>query len=343
LAEAERSRAETAAASAEISASFPVVRKAMLLLARDPSNKLIHTFTYEQGERAIDEIARRKDDFHRAIRAGLAAGAEAAAFPKDSVLERPPLNLKTSSAARNQGLGAVYDFDDMALDLNGAWLLLCRVCLTVCVEQDFLDRNSAAADPSHSKIWVRFILVEHPGRERRRELACEVNAKAVGTFADYCEKISQAVMKQVVPLYKDVTSTVAEKTLKIEKKQTLSFLTVGVESAHYARTAAELAQGATLKKLQRVDPLASYLRRLGEAVLGADVFDNPDVQFLQYRTPRGECALYLGAFDHGGPSFVGVTDRKNDRDASREAEMRPASLAANHASAGFSMEYGARF
>ncbi len=325
-----------------IAASFPVVRRGTLLAARDTANKLIHSFTYDQGELAIDEIERRKDDFHTAIRKGLKAGAAALGFGEAAVLPTPPMTYKTSVAARNQGLGAVYDFDDMALDLHGAWLLLCRVCLTVCVEQDFLSRDPNPDEPSHSKVWVRFILVEQ-GEGGQRKPAVSVDTKVVETFHEYTDTLAQYVTKNVTPLYREVTSAVANLALKIEKKQTLSFLTVGVDGDAYAGTTASLTQGESLSQLQHRDSLTKYLHHLGTTLLGVDVLADPDVQFLQYRTPRGDCALYIGAFDKAGAAFVGVTDRKDDERVALQSEMRPASLAANHASAGFSMEYGARF
>ena len=325
--------------------TYPTVRHAQLLLSQNVATGAARPFSYKEGEKAVEAIVADLGVFHHAIQVGLQKAIAEFGFDSEGSVGTHAPDLHLRGPSRSPSLGAVYDFQEFVIDLNGVWTILCRVCLTVCVQEDFLgDGDDLIDKPAHSKAWVRFILVRHPNGSRAVR-AVETPDEHIAKFAEFSERMAKSVIAEVVKPYQKVVTTVAGAKMKVEKKQRLSFFAVGVSAGAFAATEQLLSEGYSLARcVTEKDSIAAYLARLAAIVLAERA--KGQLQFLAYRNPQGDAGLFLGSTERDHACFFGVARETHDHRDDVWSNAKPGKLsssAANVVTAGMSMEYGARF
>lgn len=335
---------------------YPVVRHGRLvraISADSGAKKLPVLLDAKQSEVALGLLHERAgaalDTIKQAMKA--ASGEREFAFsPED--------DAQLAHGGRAKGLGVVYNYPEFAIRLDGAKVVV-RCSVTLCVEPPgdvpLDDETEGESNLPLSKFWTRYILIEHPESADEERRAINLSDAVLHKFRADCERLSNAVIDEITPLYAAVLEEVTEQKLILDAANNGRFdvFTLGAAGGDVGEFFSAASDGESFSEQVRSGRIAAKtLAQLAVAALDLKQGDlqaalkqfqeDEDCQVVLYDTGVIERALYLGRIDDDVARFVGLAleaPSKADRLPIAEAHH----AASNEVSAGFVSMYARAF
>jgi hypothetical protein len=336
-------------AATVIATQFPILRQGRIVQTTAAGRH--RALTFAQSEKAIDLLEEQKDLFLAAVRDGVAKGAAAQGAKFKWLDERHPLIHSLSPARRSQTLGAIFDFAELAFEIDGA-VSIFRACVTVCVKG-----GEADAQLPYSKFWTRYLLVSHP--KSSNGLAENVPPKDLVAYEARCSALTAAAIEAMAPLYVKIISDLIGQAVEIDFKNNgeLSVLALDTKDGDFPTTFASLQAGNSLgKALQNKHSTARKLVELAAPALAGkayqasnaarldELFPQEDYQLVAYQSTDSDRGLFLVKIDDNRARFVGLTRapeivQTDGEDPARQAHAASSSVV----SGGLVTQYGMQF
>jgi hypothetical protein len=350
-----RKRAAEGATAGVPQTLYPVVRLGQLVRATVSDTSHPRALSLKESDAALRLLDSRAADTLSAMQSGMAKVA------RDQGRKFRLLDAKTAplaSAGPARGLGAVYNYEEFAVELDRA-VMVVRNSVTLCVApaNDVLEMMGGQVP--YSKVWTRFNLIEHPASGAPKQRAVDLSAKVLGDVEADCRLLAAAAVEAIVRIYGEVLEKVTKEHLLLDATNNGEFtvVTLGLsggdsdllfrdtlygrplseqvkDGAQAARRFAEFA----LPALQR-DPqvkLAQALKRFRE---------DETCKFIRYETPDAEKGVFVASFKGNSARFVGVAlDQRDLADEDEAVDFADAAhLSANVVSAGLIARFARRF
>lgn len=336
--------------AAVIATQFPILRQGRMVRTTAADGRQ-RALTFAQSEKAIDLLEERKDAFLGAVRQGIEAGATARKAKLRWLDESHPLIDRLSPARRSQTLGAIFDFAELAFEIDGA-VTVFRACVTVCVQGGEIDGQTP-----FSKFWTRYMLVSHPASSNN--LAENLPPKALIAYEALCSVLTSAAVAAMAPLYVEIVSKVIGEPVQVdfENNGELSVLALDTKGGDFPRTFAALQAGHSLGKvLQGKDVTARRLVELAAPALAGKVYEpkkaahldelfpSEDYQLVAYESTDADRGLFLVRIDDSRARFVGLTRAPDIAEEEGKGPFRQAHAASSSVvSGGLVTQYGMQF
>ena len=338
----------------QILTTFPAVRYGRVVAAHVHDSEAERVLRYSEGDIALELLKKRASAFGNVTRSAITKTGKNLGLRIEFPANRPPLQRAT----RAPGLGFAFEFSEICFRIAGA-LIVARISVTLCVLENIFrtkDREEHTKWQTHSKLWARFILAEHPKSKNPGRHALNLDDDVLKEFDERCAVLSETILDAITPHYERVVSDATGSDIFVVPTGSFAVVALGTREADFMDLLDAAQAGEPLSELIGQNACATRLASLATAILRpslllqvttpTEAIRNLDARFIVFDGPMAQRGLFLATFGDGRVKFVGLTQVPEPFEPKSVSDGPPANLnkyAANAVSAGLIAEYASYF